>query len=459
MSQTTKTQGNKAGDWGMWLTPMRYSIARSNGPREHSLLWSVLLALVAYFFLIDTVYAADGVTIGGVTGPSFTLLDPLVDDANAKGDTWRVTLARLGENTFFLLATLELAWAACIWVLEKDELSSFTSDFIKKIMYIGFFFLVLNEGPKWIPLVVKSFEVAGEQATSAPPLTVDGIIATGLAIIAFVWDKAPTGFDVLGKLGEIFVALIVTLVVAVAYFLAAAQLLCLRIEAFILLAAGAIFLAFGGSSWTNEYVTKYFKYALTVGIRLLVILVILGMTTNLVMQMGNNFKFAYMELFQIMGVAMMTVLLSFKAPEMASALMSGGIGFSGGTMVSSAQSVGQGMKTAGGIAAMPGRAATAVGQAGYHAFKLAQNSRRLGTATGKNSAGIFAKALGGQMARTTMNAARGKGGSTGFQAGGKGGGMGAGSSKKPGTADRANRDVKAKLAAAEGKKDGSVKGS
>ncbi|HVK54219.1 MAG TPA: P-type conjugative transfer protein TrbL [Burkholderiales bacterium] len=425
-------------------------------------MWSILLA-VASFFLLDVVYAAPGVTIGSVTGPSFTLLDPFVDAANAKGDDWRGKLAALGENTFFLLATLELAWAACLWALEKDEMSSFTADLIKKLMYIGFFFLLLDKGPEWIPIVVKSFEYAGEHATSAPPLTVDGVIATGLAIIALVWSKAPTGFDVLGKLGEVCVALIATLVIAVAYFVAAAQLLCLRIEAFLLLAAGAIFLCFGGSSWTNEYVTKYFKYALTVGLRLLVILVILGMTTNLVMEMGDKFVFEYMELFQIMGVAVVTVLLSIRAPEMASALMSGGIGFSGGTMVSSAQSVGQGMKTAGGIAAMPGRAAAAVGQAGYHAFKLAQNSRKLGAATGQNSAGVFAKALGGQMARTAMNAARGQGGSAGFKAGGKDGDpknpMGTGSSKKPGTADRANRDVKAKLAAAEGKKGGSVEGS
>ena len=50
---------------------------------------------------------------------------------------WYTVLVKDAHALFFCLASIELAWAGILWVMEKDNLSSFTTALIKKIMLLG----------------------------------------------------------------------------------------------------------------------------------------------------------------------------------------------------------------------------------------------------------------------------------------------------------------------------------
>lgn len=274
----------------------------------------------------------------------FKVFDDIQKDAErqalggpAGGGGWILQITRLAHTTFVILAVLEICWAAAIWALEKDNLNSLAVEMIQKIMFIGFFYTLLQYAPTWIPTITQTFRSVGENAVGRP-ITPATTMQLGMDLIDKIWVGGPSGLGVIFKLGEVIVAVFVTIAVVVCHVIIALQLLALNIESYILLAAGAFLLALGSSRWTSEYVSKYLQYALTVGMRLLVLLLILGITRS-VLENNPVTGFTYNSHLKVFGIVLMQTILAIKAPEMGSALMSGGIGFSAGSATSAVNSM------------------------------------------------------------------------------------------------------------------------
>ncbi len=252
---------------------------------------------------------------------------------------WLVRISDMARTTFIILAGLEICWAAAIWALEKDNLNSLAVEMIQKIMFIGFFYALLLNAHDWIPRIIETFRAVGQSAPGAPAITPDGVMDRGLRIIQNIWAAAPKDlFGILGQLGEILVAVFVTLGVVISHVVIALQLLALNVESYIVLAAGAFLLALGSTRWTSEYVSKYLQYSLTLGMRLLVLLLILSLTNDAVDQ-NQIVGFNYGALLRLFATVLMQAILAVKAPEMGSALMSGGIGFSAGSGASAISNI------------------------------------------------------------------------------------------------------------------------
>src|SRR3954470_3754070 len=68
-------------------------------------------------------------------------------------------------NTLFgLLAVIEFAWSAAVMLLEKADLQSWTAALVRKIMWIGAFYMLLLNGRVWIPAIIDSFNQIGAGA-------------------------------------------------------------------------------------------------------------------------------------------------------------------------------------------------------------------------------------------------------------------------------------------------------
>ncbi|PHV13509.1 P-type conjugative transfer protein TrbL [Chitinimonas sp. BJB300] len=294
-------------------------------------LWASLAVVVLYVLFGNVAWAATSPPVGGHTA-SFSLFDTLEKDAHTKSTTWFNIILDLVRPTFMLLGTIEICWAAAIWAFEKDNLNSLAVEIIKKIMFIGFFFALLQYAPEWIPTITGTFQDVGEKAAQSGTVTTDGIIALGMATIKLIWSKSPSNiFTILAGLGKIIVACFVTIGIVIAFVVVAAQYLTLKIESYILFAAGAIFLGLGSSSWIKDYVSKYLNYAINVGVRLLVLILILSLTLSTITQKGDGFAFEYTDLFELLAVAVLQAILGIRAPEMAGALLNGGAGLSAGS--------------------------------------------------------------------------------------------------------------------------------
>jgi type IV secretion system protein TrbL len=339
--------------------------------RTHRLrcfMWAATLASGLTLLLAHPAVAAAG----------FNIFDPIVNTAQGESVGWFNTIVGLVRPTFLLLGTIEICWAAAVWAFERDSLNSLAVEIIKKIMFIGFFYALLQFAPDWIPSITNSFQTAGEAAAGTPALSTDTIVAMGLNVIGTIWTNTlsviapvitldpeeilgnanPLAYAGLVYASAVFVLTIVaTVIIAIAYVVVAAQYFTLKIETYVLFAAGAIFLGLGSSSWTKEYVTKYLNYAINVGVRLLVLILILSLTLNAVNNMVGGFSLGFgivtfnvKPLLSIMAAAVLQAILGMKAPEMAGALLGGGGGLTAGSVTGSLLSTVSNLRMASGLA-------------------------------------------------------------------------------------------------------------
>lgn len=364
------------------------------------------------------------------------LFDGFVDSVEGSQSRWFTAIRDLVRPTFLLLGAIEICWAAAIWVFERDNLSSFAVEVIKKIMTIGFFFVLLENAPTWIPAIFQTFEAAGAQATGIlndsrpdgqgppPQLSTDTILLQGIELALRVWGAvgavaglamaAPTqimgttipGVASLHEIarGVLTVAALGSAIIVICYVIVAAQFFCLKVETAILFAAGAIFLGMGSSSWTRDYVSKYLNYAINAGVRMLVLILVLSLTLSGINGIDVNMGVLDMRpILQVTAAAILQAILATKVPELSGALLSGGAGFTAGgasaaaggmvrSMASGAIAVANTAKGIGNLvkAANAGRS----GGVGQHAGMSAMNMPG-GGGNAASSAGSAIPGLGG----------------------------------------------------------------
>jgi type IV secretion system protein TrbL len=419
--------------------PQTLGPATQRAWRLHWLLRALLVGLL-YVLIVHPVHAATSPPVGGQTA-DFTLFDTLETDAQSRSNSWFTTIQGLVRPTFLMLGTIEICWAAAVWAFEKDNLNSLAIEVIKKFMFIGFFFTLLQYAPQWIPTITNTFAQVGATAAGTGTVTTDSIIATGLAVIKLIWTQVPTDFvGVIAALGKILVAAIVTIGIVIAYVILAAQYFTLKIESYILFAAGAIFLGLGSSSWTKEYVTKYLNYAINVGVRLLVLILILSLVASAVAQMGNSFTFDYVPLLTLLAASLLQAILGVKAPDMAGALLSGGIGLHAGSAGGAVGAAAGGMKTAVGFAMGGVGAAVSAMQGVGNLGKAVAAGREVAQQQGKSGMAANLSGLGmtaGQVAKELPSSLANQ----------RNGGSSNSSGHNPGPIDRAKQNLQALAAA------------
>jgi type IV secretion system protein TrbL len=360
---------------------------------------------------------------GIVTGPagtpgrdSFHVFDSLANQACNDGigtpQSWFVKIATLMQNTFYLLAVLELCWAAAMWAFEQEHLTSLGAEMVKKIMFIGFFYTLLHYAPAWIPAITRTFSIIGTNTTGITAST-DGIVAQGLAEIDFLWQNA-TKMTV-KNCADLFlpyaVAALVTVAIIISSIVLAAQFFMAQVESYIMLAVGAVFLGLGANSLTKDYARKTLSYAIVVGVRLLTIILIDALVQGVIAQSLQGWQFSLAPLAKLGAVTLMQLMMAIQAPAMALALMKPGSGLTAGVVkqvFGAVASAALSVATAGvgaGARAMGGAANMVKGESGGQGG----NSRSSDSVSGLSGGG-----------------GRGGSGSVGGGGGGSGGGGGKG---------------------------------
>ena len=104
---------------------------------------------------------------------------------------WTTNVWVYANGLFGVLAVIEFAWSAAVMLLEKADLQSWTSALVRKIMWIGAFYMLLLNGSVWIPAIIDSFNQIGATAAGVPvTLSPGDIFAQGLTIAAALVDAA-----------------------------------------------------------------------------------------------------------------------------------------------------------------------------------------------------------------------------------------------------------------------------
>ena len=291
--------------------------------------------------------------------------------------TWISNIWPYANTLFALLATIEFAWSAAVMALEKTDLQSWTSALIRKIMWLGAFYALLLFGRQWIPAIIDSFSQLGGNAAGIngnQGLSPSAVFTQGLNIAAALMDAASSSAFFTNP-GTSIAVMIAAALVVLAFIAVTIQYIVAVVESYLVVAAGVIFLGFGGSRWTAPYVERYIGLGVSTGVKIMILYMLIGVGLNLssgwldeAQGIGTSPN-PSMTGFDVMGAALIFMMLCWQVPKLFAAVLGGSPALSGGDLVSTGTALVAGAATvaslgAGAAAAAAGGAAAISGAAG-----------------------------------------------------------------------------------------------
>jgi type IV secretion system protein TrbL len=186
-----------------------------------------------------------------------------------------------------ILVALDIVLAGLFWALLGED--NVPAQLIRKVLYVGFFALLLNNFSSLADIVFRSFANLGLKA-SAASLTAQDLMRPG-----FVAD---TGFNasrpLLDKAGELIgftsffnnfvtiaVLMLAWLIVLLAFFVLAVQLFITIIEFKLTTLAGFVLVPFALFGKTAFLAERVLGNVITSGIKLMVLAIVVGIGSNI----------------------------------------------------------------------------------------------------------------------------------------------------------------------------------
>lgn len=266
------------------------------------------------------------------------VLDNIQSTYQGATASWMNGAMNAARDVFAAAAGLEFAWWAGSNLLKKSELNEILTGAMMKVVSLGFFFTFMTMAPQWIPTIIQSFTQIGQQVGGTGAVTPSSVVDLGVqdaaAMINALTGNAPgitSGFAALGKymLSSIVIG-ISALLVAIGFAIAAFQLLLTIIESYIVIGGGMVMMGFLGSRWTLPFGEKYIGYAVSTGMKLMVIYLIIGLGSSVSQQMMGAFaqatqagNFTVAPYFNVAIGALIYGALAFMVPQLAGSFMNG----------------------------------------------------------------------------------------------------------------------------------------
>ena len=300
--------------------------------------------LIAVVLLIATAVAhAQGPS--SVNGPS-----SILDEYKGLQNAWITKLLGAAQRLFFLLAGIEVAWSFTLLAIEKADFQALTATIVRKIMWIGIFYAILLYGVTpggggWIPAIIDSFHILGQNASSVGPLGPSAIVGFGVNMCVDLLYSLK-GADFLTSFASSLALVFCAVIIFVAYLAIAIQFVVAMVESYLVIGAGVIFLGFGGSRWTAAYVERYIAYAVSVGMKILVLYLLVGagMTVSQgwipVAQNAATSTDPARTGFDLAAAAVMFLCVCWMSPKISSAMLGGVASMSGGDLAGVGMGVG-----------------------------------------------------------------------------------------------------------------------
>lgn len=330
---------------------------------------------------------------------------------------WFYPIKQIAFNLLFTLATISLVWTAATMILKGLDFNEIVFTIVRFVMVIGFFYWLIRDSPILTKQILSGFaEAANEVArysnlTGATQVVVTEVTAAnvldrGLALSQSLYARAD-------GIAETIIYFTMAAFVVVCYAFISATVLLVQIEVYIVVTAGVLLLGFAGSSWTDSFAKKYLIYMVSVGMKLFVTFLIVGIGESMITTWVADLDTSQgSSLMALLGILWVLVYLTQRIPVFAQSLISGA-------------SIDNQSSAAAGMAASAARASAAVAMSATGAAATATAAMSLARqqAAPNTDGSLKGAALrGGSIAG---NAIKNLGGAAMATAGQKGMGMGA----------------------------------
>jgi type IV secretion system protein TrbL len=255
-----------------------------------------------------------------------SILNDIVRDSQSISATWFGALFPIAQGIFWALVLIELIWSAIWWAVDREDGLGVVTALLRKVLSIAFFYALLINND-WIRAVIHGFSLAGSTAAGLADLSPSNVFDQGLALATMVFT-APNELGLLDKIFPSIVAAFCAVIVIAAYAIIAAQLMVALVESFIVIGGGILLLGFSGSRWTEFFSERYLSYVASVGVKLFVLYLIMGVGMSIAARwvpLLSAGGFSPTPLLYVTGGALVFVFLTWHIPSVAGGMMVGAV--------------------------------------------------------------------------------------------------------------------------------------
>lgn len=314
---------------------------------------------------------------GHVTAADGDIVRDLQEGFRDSVALWYAPLQQVATWLLLSLAVISYTWSASQMVLRNADLGEFVAEFVRLLIFTGFFLFLIQGGQQLAETMIKGWIWIGGQATSTSlSLSVPEILERGFTLGGDVISAGSGLSRIAYTILALPVVILYTLIAAYAFFVLA--------EMYVVTAAGIVLLGFGGSQWTADYAKKYITYTISIGAKLYVMFLVIGAGEQFIHQWAvNQDHESFRAILAIIGVLLMMAILVKMIPDAVQGIINGA-------------SLGSATPTVGGMARAAGSVAVgaAVGAAGG-AMAVREASKLAGEQLGGGGALASAVAPGG----------------------------------------------------------------
>lgn len=257
------------------------------------------------------------------------MLDQVVMEFAMRATAWQSVVMNAATFLFWTLGTISLVISFGFMAIRKADLGEFFAEFVRFILFFGFFLWLLRNGPSFASSIIQSLSRIGEQASGVSSITPSGIVDVGFLI----WKQAINNLSAWSPIDS-FVGVFLSAGILILLAVIAVNMLLLLVSAWLLSYAGIFFLGFGGSRWTSDMAINYYKTVLGVAVQIMTMVLLVGIGNDLLSSFYakmNKGTLNFEELGVMLVFCLALLMLVNRVPPLVASVISGsGIGNAGG---------------------------------------------------------------------------------------------------------------------------------
>lgn len=249
------------------------------------------------------------------------VLTELENQVSTAARGWETTIMNAARSLFWILAAIEIGIAAVWLAIQAGSLDSWFAELIRRIMFVGFFAFVLDQGPSVARAVVDSLFQIGAGGGSASPAE---IFDAGIRVASQMSEQAKFG---LFEDNALAIAAVLAMgIVVICFSLVAAIFVSVIVEMYVGLLAGMIMLGLGGSSFTKDFSIRYLVYAFSVGMKLMALVMIARIGSEVLLglaQAPTAESDQFITTLAIAGISVVVFIIAMYVPNIIQGVVQG----------------------------------------------------------------------------------------------------------------------------------------
>ncbi|MGK9064600.1 P-type conjugative transfer protein TrbL [Stutzerimonas chloritidismutans] len=257
------------------------------------------------------------------------MLDQVVAEFATRASAWQAVVMSAATYLFWTLGMISLVITFGFMVLRKADIGEFFAEFIRFMLFLGFFLWLLRNGPEIANSIIQSLARIGEQASGVASVTPSSIVDVGFMILKQAFSNSTNWSPV-----DSFIGVVLSVGILILLTVVAVNMLLLLVSGWLLMYAGIFLLGFGGSRWTSDIAISYYKTVLGLAVQIMTMVLLVGIGNDLLSSFYARMNTGVQN-FDELGVMLvfcvaLLMLVNRVPPLVAGVITGAGIGNAGG---------------------------------------------------------------------------------------------------------------------------------